>query len=158
MAYKISTTHQFEKDLKRCIKRGYPMDEFRTVIQLLERDGCLPEVYRPHILHGDRKGQIPEQARLPVAFGNATSSPTGRHCCRLRLQLPVVHVSSRRIFSSQRIFSFIYSIQLLCAKLRRLSHTPVAQSSPNVSLFAEKATKSTVITKLFCNFAPVITL
>ena len=27
MAYKISTTHQFEKDLKRCIKRGYPMDD-----------------------------------------------------------------------------------------------------------------------------------
>ena len=42
MAYKISTTHQFEKDLKRCIKRGYPMDEFRTVVQLLERDGQLP--------------------------------------------------------------------------------------------------------------------
>ena len=57
MAYKISTTHQFEKDLKRCIKRGYPMDEFRTVIQLLERDGILPEVYRPHMLHGDREGQ-----------------------------------------------------------------------------------------------------
>ena len=57
MAYKISTTHQFEKDLKRCIKRGYPMDEFRTVIQLLERDGGLPEVYRPHMLHGDRQGQ-----------------------------------------------------------------------------------------------------
>ena len=43
MAYKISTTHQFEKDLKRCIKHGYPMDEFRTVIQLLERDGRLPK-------------------------------------------------------------------------------------------------------------------
>ena len=57
MAYKISTTHQFEKDLKRCIKRGYPMDKFRTVIQLLERDGCLPEIYRPHLLHGDRQGQ-----------------------------------------------------------------------------------------------------
>ena len=57
MAYKISTTHQFEKDLKRCIKRGYPMDEFRIVIQLLERDGQLPEVYRPHMLHGDRQGQ-----------------------------------------------------------------------------------------------------
>lgn len=57
MAYKISTTHQFEKDLKRCIKRGYPMDEFRTVILLLERDGQLPEVYRPHMLHGDRQGQ-----------------------------------------------------------------------------------------------------
>ena len=57
MAYKISTTHQFEKDLKRCIKRGYPMDRFRTVIQLLERDGCLPELYRPHKLTGDRQGQ-----------------------------------------------------------------------------------------------------
>ena len=57
MAYKISTTNQFEKDLKRCIKRGYPMDEFRTVIQLLERDGRLPEVYRPHMLHNDRQGQ-----------------------------------------------------------------------------------------------------
>ena len=57
MAYKISTTHQFEKDLKRCIKRGYPMNEFRTVIQLLERDGRLPETYRPHMLHGDRQGQ-----------------------------------------------------------------------------------------------------
>ena len=57
MAYKISTTHQFEKDLKRCIKRGYPMDEFRPVIQLLERDGRLPEVYHPHQLHGDRQGQ-----------------------------------------------------------------------------------------------------
>lgn len=41
MTYKISTTHQFEKDLKRCIKRGYPMDKFRTVIQLLEKmDVC----------------------------------------------------------------------------------------------------------------------
>ena len=57
MAYKISTTHQFEKDLKRCIKRGYPMDEFRTVVQLLERDGRLPEVYQPHMLHGDRQSQ-----------------------------------------------------------------------------------------------------
>jgi mRNA interferase YafQ len=33
------------------------MDEFRTVIQLLERDGRLPEVYRPHMLHGDRQDQ-----------------------------------------------------------------------------------------------------
>ena len=57
MAYKISTTHQFEKDLKRCIKRGYPMDKFRTVIQLLERDGCLPEIYHPHMLRGNRQGQ-----------------------------------------------------------------------------------------------------
>ena len=66
MAYKISTTHQFEKDLKRCIKRGYPMDEFRTVIQLLERDGRLPEVYLPI-----------NSRETAKASGSATSSPTG---------------------------------------------------------------------------------
>ena len=55
--YKIKTTHQFEKDLKRCIKRGYPMDKFREVIKLLERDGKLPTKYLPHILHGNREGQ-----------------------------------------------------------------------------------------------------
>jgi mRNA interferase YafQ len=66
MAYKISTTHQFEKDLKRCIRRGYPMDEFRTVIQLLERDGRLPEVYRPTCSTATDK-----------ANGSVISSPTG---------------------------------------------------------------------------------
>lgn len=55
--YKIKTTHQFEKDLKRCIKRGYPMDKFREVIKLLERDGRLPAEYCPHVLHGNREGQ-----------------------------------------------------------------------------------------------------
>ena len=55
--YKIKTTHQFEKDLKRCIKRGYPMDKFREVIKLLERDGRLPADYCPHVLHGNREGQ-----------------------------------------------------------------------------------------------------
>ena len=55
--YKIRTTHQFEKDLQRCIKRGYPMEKFRKVIQLLERDGTLPAIYRPHLLRGDRRGQ-----------------------------------------------------------------------------------------------------
>ena len=55
--YKIKTTHQFEKDLKRFIKRGYPMDKFREVIKLLERDGRLPAEYRPHVLHGKREGQ-----------------------------------------------------------------------------------------------------
>ncbi len=33
------------------------MDKFRKVIQLLEKDGTLPSIYRPHVLHGDRNGQ-----------------------------------------------------------------------------------------------------
>ena len=57
MAYRITTTHQFERDLKRCIRRGLPMDEFRCVILLLERDGKLPAKYKPHLLQGDRGGQ-----------------------------------------------------------------------------------------------------
>ena len=55
--YKIKTTHQFEKDLLRCKKRGYPMDKLRKVIQLLEQNGSLPSQYRPHVLQGNRAGQ-----------------------------------------------------------------------------------------------------
>ena len=36
---------------------GLPMDKIRTVMSLLERDGCLPQQYNPHRLSGDRKGQ-----------------------------------------------------------------------------------------------------
>ena len=32
MAYKLRTTHQFEKELKRCKKRGLPMDKFKEVV------------------------------------------------------------------------------------------------------------------------------
>lgn len=32
MAYKLRTTHQFEKELKRRKKRGLPMDKFKEVI------------------------------------------------------------------------------------------------------------------------------
>ena len=55
--YKIKTTRGFDKDFDRCIKRGLPMEKLRTVMKLLERDGCLPKQYHPHILVGDRKGQ-----------------------------------------------------------------------------------------------------
>ncbi len=57
MAYKLKTTHRFEKDLERCIKRGLPMDKFREVVRLLVRDGALPCEYKPHKLKGNRKGE-----------------------------------------------------------------------------------------------------
>ena len=57
MAYHITTTNQFEKDVKRCIKRGLPVAELRSVISLLAKDGCLPNKYKPHKLSGDRTGQ-----------------------------------------------------------------------------------------------------
>ena len=33
------------------------MDKIQTVMMLLERNGCLPQQYKPHKLNGDRRGQ-----------------------------------------------------------------------------------------------------
>lgn len=57
MPYTLKTTHQFEKDLKRCMKRGLPMDAFKEVVRLLVNEGKLPASYRPHKLKGDRTGE-----------------------------------------------------------------------------------------------------
>jgi mRNA interferase YafQ len=57
MAYRIITTRQFDKNFLKCVKRGLPMEELRTVMSLLARDGCLPAKYKPHVLHGNRQGQ-----------------------------------------------------------------------------------------------------
>ena len=57
MAYKILTTKSFEKDFKRCMKRGLPMEKLRKAMELLEQDGCLPASYHPHILSGNRDGE-----------------------------------------------------------------------------------------------------
>lgn len=51
--YKIRTTNKFKKDLKRCEKRGFPMGEFKKVIDLLIINGSLPMKYRPHKLSGN---------------------------------------------------------------------------------------------------------
>lgn len=55
MPYTIKTTKRFEKNLKRCQRRGYPMEEFRKVITLLSTDGKLPQIYKPHKLKGKWK-------------------------------------------------------------------------------------------------------
>ena len=55
--YKIKTTRGFERDVKRCCKRGLPISELRQVMSFLERDGSLPVNYRPHKLTGGRQGQ-----------------------------------------------------------------------------------------------------
>ena len=56
MTYKIETTNRFNKEVERCVKRGYDMEELRTVIKLLEETGNLPKKYKPHPLKGDLKG------------------------------------------------------------------------------------------------------
>ena len=55
--YKLQTTGEFKQDLKRCKKRGLPLDELWTVVRKLLDGETLPEKYHAHLLHGDRKGQ-----------------------------------------------------------------------------------------------------
>lgn len=53
MAYSITYTNRFKKDLKRCKKRGLDITKIQTVIQALAASGSLPNQYRPHLLNGD---------------------------------------------------------------------------------------------------------
>lgn len=47
--YKLSTTKRFDKALKLCKKRNYPIDDLRKAIAILVEKGCLPPEYKPHI-------------------------------------------------------------------------------------------------------------
>ncbi len=57
MRYTILTTKQFEKALKRCQKRGLPIEKLRVAISKLANEGYLPTEYRPHRLHGNHDGE-----------------------------------------------------------------------------------------------------
>ena len=51
--YAIRTTNQFEKDLKRCKKRGLNLSHLQEVIELLSQNGSLPLKYKSHKLSGN---------------------------------------------------------------------------------------------------------
>ena len=55
--YSIKTSHRFEQDVRRCMKRGLPMEELWKVIGLLLETGMLPPQYKQHKLSGNRAGQ-----------------------------------------------------------------------------------------------------
>ncbi len=57
MKYTLKTSRQFEKSLKRCIKRGFPIEKLKEVLELLVQNGVLPSQYKPHKLHGNREGE-----------------------------------------------------------------------------------------------------
>lgn len=56
MKYTLITTKHFEKDLRRCIKRGYDMRLMKEAIELLEASGALPAKYKAHKLSGQFAG------------------------------------------------------------------------------------------------------
>lgn len=57
MKYHLKRTRKFDKDLKRCQKRGYPLHELKVVFRLLEETGQLPLKYRQHKLTGNYEGR-----------------------------------------------------------------------------------------------------
>ena len=58
MKYKISTTHCFDKAVKRCLSRGYDISKLQKAMLLLEREGKLPLSYNPHKLKGFKGNNI----------------------------------------------------------------------------------------------------
>ena len=57
MKYKLGTTKRFDKALKLCRKRGYPIEKLQKAVSLLVENGSLPPEYKPHVLHGNHEGE-----------------------------------------------------------------------------------------------------
>ena len=56
MRYTPDTTHKFNKDFKRCQKRGYNMSLLRKAVDILSETGTRPPESRPHKLSGKYEG------------------------------------------------------------------------------------------------------
>ena len=54
MSYTLRTTKKFDKSVKLCIRRNYPMNELREVMSILVETGTLPAKYYPHKLKGKK--------------------------------------------------------------------------------------------------------
>ena len=49
MAYKVSITKRFKKNVELCKRRGYPMHLLKEALDILIETGTLPSQYKPHI-------------------------------------------------------------------------------------------------------------
>jgi len=56
--FSCNFTNKFKKDYKRAIKRGWKMNLFENVYDMLEEKGELPPTYKPHSLTGNWVGYI----------------------------------------------------------------------------------------------------
>jgi mRNA interferase YafQ len=55
--YAVLYTKTFERDVKRCKKRGLDITIISDVVDLLRKEGKLPAQYKPHKLKGDYEGK-----------------------------------------------------------------------------------------------------
>lgn len=71
MKYRLKVTKQFKKDVKRCQRRGLPMEELKEVMDLLVETGNLPAKYYPHPLKGDKRVRWSvTSVRIGYCYGN----------------------------------------------------------------------------------------
>lgn len=57
MAYEVSYTKRFKKNVEQCRKRGLQMERLKTALDILIETGSLPKEYRPHKLSGNLDSQ-----------------------------------------------------------------------------------------------------
>lgn len=57
MAYSVSYTKNFQKDVEKCRRRGYNMQRLQKVLEELIDTGCVPANCRPHKLSGNHEGE-----------------------------------------------------------------------------------------------------
>jgi len=56
MAWTLKYTGQFKKDLKRYKHDTIKIEHLQVVLNHLEENGLVPEVYKPHMLKGNYEG------------------------------------------------------------------------------------------------------
>lgn len=66
--YSFIYTTRFKKDIKLCQKRNYDFEEFKVVLQTLEKTGKLPSKYKPHTLSGNYKKSLGMSHKTRLAF------------------------------------------------------------------------------------------
>jgi mRNA interferase YafQ len=52
MIYEVIWTSRFKKGYKRCQKRGLPLEELKSVVEMLRTDQVLDEKFHDHELSG----------------------------------------------------------------------------------------------------------
>lgn len=57
MKYKLKVTGTFKQDVKRCKKRGLPLQELWNVVDMLLNGNTLADKYNVHHLHGNHSGE-----------------------------------------------------------------------------------------------------
>jgi len=56
MKYRVLTTTRFNKDVKRCKKRGLDMSKLKSIVEILAHGEKLPAKYHEHTLKGEYAG------------------------------------------------------------------------------------------------------